>query len=456
MQTSCVPGTSGSTNSLRGVTDRRGGPVVFAIAAVAGLAGSLGVIGADALWLVPLGSQVAHGHVPGSILFATAPTGGWHDVPAAAELLFWGAWHALGGERGLVVWQSLAAAAGFGALAFGLRRQGSSGSVALVSAIVLAGSLPAVVVTGVSLYSLAFFPLLLALLESDSGDPGRRIWLAVPLVAVWGNLHGAVIVGLALLAVYLVFSRGRRDPLLSAGVLAASLVAWCLTPVLWSTPSYYRGVLENEAARRGEGLWAPLGLGGFGLLLIGAAVVLGLLAWRHVALWEAVALVGLAAATVHVARNGTWLLLVAAYPAVRGLRVGELPRVVLVSTGLVCSATALVLLAYGPRDPASARMAALAARTGRPVLAQAILGQQVALAGGRVWASNPIDAFRRSDQRLYLNWLQGRPGGDAALANVAYVLVDPSSAVGRRAALDPRLRFVSGTARAALYAVWGS
>jgi hypothetical protein len=438
------------------VTDRSGGPVVFAIAAIAGLAGSLGVIGADALWLVPLGSQVAHGHLPRSIPFATAPTGGWHDVPAAAELLFWAAWHALGGGRGLVVWQSLAAAVGFGALALGLRRQASSGSVALVSAIVLAGSLPAVVVTGVSSFSIAFFPLLLALLESDASDPGRRIWLAVPLVVVWGNLHGAVIVGLGLLAVYLVFSRGRRDPVLSMGVLAAALVGWCLTPALWNTPSYYRGVLGNEAARRGEGLWTPLGLGGFGLLLIAAAAVLTVLAWRHVALWEAVALLGLAAATVHVARNGTWLLLVAAYPAARGLRVRELSRSVLVSTAIVCGGTAVALLAYGPGDPGSSRLAAFAARTGRPVLAQAILGQQVALAGGRVWASNPIDAFRRADQRLYLNWLQGRPGGDAALADVGYVLVDPLSAVGRRAARDPRLRFVRGAPRAALYVVRGS
>lgn len=450
-----APRAGRSANSLCEVTDRSGGRVVFAIAAVAALAGSLGVIGADALWLVSLGSQVAHGRLPDSIDFATAPTSGWHDVPAAAELLFWGAWHALGGGRGLVALQSLAAAVGFGALAWGLRRHASSGSVALVSAIVLAGSLPAAVVTGVSLFSLAFFPLLLVLLESDAREPSRRIWLAVPLVAVWGNLHGGVIVGLALLAVYLAFSRGRRDPLLSVGVLGAALVGWCLTPALWHTPSYYRGVLGNEAARRGEGLWTPLGLGGFGLLLIGAAVVLGVLAWRRMALWEAVALVGLAAATVHVARNGTWLLFVAAYPAARGLHLGELPRRALVGTGVVCSAAAGALLANGPSDPGSTPLAAAAARTGRPVLAQAILGQQVALAGGRVWASNPIDAFRRADQRLYLDWLQGRPGGDAALRDVAYVLVDPRSAVGRRAARDPRLHFVSGTRQAALYVVRG-
>jgi hypothetical protein len=435
------------------VTERHAGPVVFAVAAVAALAGSFGVIGADALWLVPLGSQVAHGHLPGSIAFAAAPTSGWHDVPAASELLFWAAWHALGGGRGLVMWQVLGAAVGFGALAWGLRRQASSGAVALLCAIVLMGSLPAVVVTGFSLYSLAFFPVLLALLEADARAPGHRIWLAVPIVAVWGNLHGAVIVGLGLLAAYLVFSRGRRDPWVSLGVLGASIAAWFMTPALWDTPHYYGGVLGNEAARRGEGLWAPLDLGGFGVLLIAAAVVLGVLAWRHVTLWEAVAIVGLVAATVHVGRNGTWLLFVAAYPAARGLRIGELSRRVLVGSGVVCAAGALALLVEGPRDPGSTSLAAAAARTGRPVLAAAILGQQVALAGGRVWVSNPIDAFRRADQRTYLDWLRGGPGGDAALSDSGYVLVVPGTTAGRLAAHDPRLRLLRSASNAALYAV---
>jgi hypothetical protein len=347
----------------------------------------------------------------------------------------------------------LGAAVGFGALAWGLRRQASSGTVALVCAVVLIGSLPAVVVTGFSLYSLAFFPVLLGLLESDARAPGRRIWLAVPLVGIWGNLHGGVIVGLGLLAAYLVFSRARRDPWLSLGVLAASLVAWCMTPAVWDTPRYYGGVLGSEAARRGEGLWAPLDLGGFGVLLIAAAIVLGVLGWRHVSLWEAVAVVGLVAATVHVARNGTWLLFVAAYPAARGLRVRELSRRVLVGAGVVCAAGAVALLVEGPRDPGSTPLAAAAAGTGRPVLAEAILGQQVALAGGRVWVSNPIDAFRRVDQRTYLDWLEGRPGGDAALANSAYVLVNPGSTAGRLAAHDPRLRRVRSAPNAALYAV---
>jgi len=236
-------------------------------------------------------------------------------------------------------------------------------------------------------------------------------------------------------------------------VFAAAVVASCLTPALWNTPRYYGGVLGSEAARQGEGLWTPLGLGGFGLLLIGAAVILGVLGVRRVALWEAVALVGLVAATVHVARNGTWLLFLAAYPAARGLRLGEMPRRVLVGAAVVLTAGAIASLVRGPFDPGSRALARTAASRGGPVLAEAVLAQQVALAGGRVWVANPIDAFRRVDQRLYLDWLAGRPAGAAAIPRARYVLVTPGSIEGRLAAHDPRLTVVASNGNAVLYAV---
>lgn len=72
-----------------------GRSVPWAVAMLAAAAGALGALGSDALWLVPLGRLVAHGHVPGSIPFATAPTH-WHDVPAGAELIFWALYRALG------------------------------------------------------------------------------------------------------------------------------------------------------------------------------------------------------------------------------------------------------------------------------------------------------------------------------------------------------------------------
>jgi hypothetical protein len=60
---------------------------------------------------------------------------------------------------------------------------------------------------------------------------------------------------------------------------------------------------------------------------------------------------------------------------------------------------------------------------GTPVLAEPVAGEQVAAAGGRVWLANPLDAFSPEDQRLYLDWLEGkRSAADPDFANISVVL----------------------------------
>ena len=71
----------------------------WAVAMLAAAVAALGLVGSDALWLVPLGRLVAHGHVPHSVTFARAPTSGWHDVPAGAQVVFWSLYRVLGGIR---------------------------------------------------------------------------------------------------------------------------------------------------------------------------------------------------------------------------------------------------------------------------------------------------------------------------------------------------------------------
>jgi hypothetical protein len=67
--------------------------------------------------------------------------------------------------------------------------------------------------------------------------------------------------------------------------------------------------------------------------------------------------------------------------------------------------------------------------------------------------ANPIDAFRESDQRVYVEWLRGVPAGDAALAHAPRaVLVRSGSKAERRLRRDPGFRRVASDPRAALYA----
>jgi hypothetical protein len=429
---------------------------LWTAAALAAFVGALGLIGSDALWLVPLGERIAHGHLPHSVPYATAASTGWHDVPAGGEVVFWALYRVFGGIRGLAIAQAAAAAVGFGVTASGLRRETSTGAALPLCVLVLIASLPAVAVVNASLFSLALFPLLLALLESESRVPSRRIWLSVPLLALWGNLHGEVLAGLALLACYLLFARARREPGLAALLLAGGVVALFVNSQLWSTPRYYSSVFHSVVARQGSGLWAPLGLSALDVLLVVVAVVLAaisLVRGVQVRLWEGVALLGLAVETVRVARTGPWLLFVLTYPAARALQVRTPRHRVLAPVAVLLGVGAVAVLVRGPADPGSRTLARAAARSGEPVLAEAVLGQEVALAGGKVWIDNPIDAFAQRDQRLYVDWLAGKPSGAAAVAHAAYVLVKPGSRAGRRAARDGRLRLVASTRAGVLYRV---
>jgi hypothetical protein len=422
---------------------RRTLPAHVAVPLLAALIAAAAVIGADSRWLAAVGEVVAGGTLPRSLPFATASTNGWHDVPALAELVF----HLLEaafGDRGLLLLHVTAVAAGFGLLAAALRRQGvSPAAVTLVGAIVVVGSLSSIGVVRNGLFSLVLFPALLWLLEDDDAP----FWLVVPLIALWSNLHGAVLVGCAVLWIHVLVARRRAIPLALLATLAI-----CATPVLWHTPAYYHAVSVNEAARRGIQLWAPLGFNFFDVMLVASALALLVLARRALRAWELVAVLVLAVGTIRSARVGEWLILLLAFPAARGARVVTPARVPAVVVPLFLVAVAAAL-ARTPYDVGSRQLADAAARARVPVLADAVLAEQVELAGGVVWVADPIDAFRRRDQALYLDWLAGRASGRAAVTHARLVLVDPSSEAGEAAARDTRLVRIARDAHAVLYRV---
>lgn len=81
-----------------------------------------------------------------------------------------------------------------------------------------------------------------------------------------------------------------------------------------------------------------------------------------------------------------------------------------------------------------------------------MLAEQVALAGGRIWVGNPLDAFSHADQSLYLDWLEGRAAGDAALRHAPrVVLVHPGSESDLRIRARGRLRELARDEHAVVY-----
>jgi hypothetical protein len=359
-------------------------------------------------------------------------------VPVLSELTFHGLQAAFG-DRGLLAAQLVAITFGLAVVAWDARRAGATdaGTAAAVALLVPAGLLAFAGIKA-QLFSLALFPLLVALLRVESRRPSRRIWLVVPLVALWSNLHGAVLVGLAVVVVYLAFDRMRFRAFESLGFGVAGVLALCATPALERTPRYYLGVATSEAAKRGYGLWAPLTWSsGFDLLLVaGAAMLLVAFVRTRPRLWEIAAAALLTAATVHTARNGIWLLLFLAPRAASAVAIrGRLrPLVAAVLTAALAIGVVLGFVRGPLGVGASERLIrqAIATAQAGPILAEPAAAEQIEEAGGRVWISNPLDAFRRADQRAYVDWLQGRRSGDRPLRQARVVVASTGSPGGRR------------------------
>jgi hypothetical protein len=292
----------------------------------------------------------------------------------------------------------------------------------------------------VQLFSLALFPVLIALLRSEARDPSRRIWLVVPLLAVWWNLHGMALAALGITGTYLILGRLRSDRATAIGVGAASLLSIFLTPVGWRAITYYQLSLTNVGVQRGEGLWAPLSLTSvFDVMLILAVVTLITYACRRPRplppLWEIAVLLILVLMTINASRSGVWLAFFLVGPAAHGLQLRRrwaraIPP--LATVGVVVLALAIIRgpLPSGGTHTFIARAIALA--HGTPVLADDVLAEQVALAGGRVWVGNPIDAFSRQDQAAYLDWADGSSQGSQALRPQVLVVLTQRGGAAQR------------------------
>jgi hypothetical protein len=412
---------------------------------VSALCALLATVGADADWLAALGRDIARSwSIPGGVPFAAVSSAGWHNVPVLGELIFHGLQAGLG-ERGLVIAQLVAVVACLWLTTLDMRRAGIADAPSALALFMTAfAAAPALLVVRSQLFSLALFPLLVLLLRAEARCPSRRVWLLVPLVALWTNLHGGVLLGVAVAGAYLLFARGREEPLVAVGVLAGMVLALFATPALVESAAYYRGVIGSRAAAHGEGMWRPLSLHApFDVIFILVAVPLLVLAWRsRPKTWEWIVLAALAFAAVKSSRNEVWLALFVAVPAARGLAGSRSWRAVVPSaaasavTGLLVLVTIVGLTRTPDSSGATPKLLEAAARTahGTPILADGFDAEQLAVTGRRILIGNPLDAFPQREQQLYLDWLAGRPSGDAEANRVRAILVISGSAPDRRLA----------------------
>jgi hypothetical protein len=127
------------------------------------------------------------------------------------------------------------------------------------------------------LFSLALFPAAFDVLIAARFGAPRRLWVLVPLMLVWANLHGAFVAGLALIIVFVVEAWITRIPhrraFTAVAVLAAA--ASLVTPSGLSAFSFAASYARSASAvveERPADITSPAGLV-FAALLLGTFLV---------------------------------------------------------------------------------------------------------------------------------------------------------------------------------------
>jgi hypothetical protein len=354
---------SAADGRIAAVIDRNALLIVVLTACAAVLASSVrSAIGPDTWYSLMAGRLIWNNGLPHHDSVASLTLGRtWVDQEWLGHLGIYGLL-AAGGWALALLTGVVGYTAAFAVSAVGARvRGGSERAVAIVVlvAFVTSGSNTEL---RAQTFAYVLFALTLLLLLGDDRAPTRRVYLTLPLLVVWANVHGSVLLGAALVALYGAISAVRAARRLLPGnwlprAVGLILLPWaCVlaSPYGLALPGYYSRVLGNSAIRRAADEWGRSTFGNqpvffvllavaivvaavaarrgfrplFPLAVLAATAVFGLLAVRNV-IWFALAIAAILPSVLDVAwpsrgapRSRNFNLLVAGFGLVFVLGVG--------------------------------------------------------------------------------------------------------------------------------------
>jgi hypothetical protein len=216
-------------------------------------------------WLTLVsGREVAqHGLPQHDHLMAFSQGARWVDQQWLAQLAFYGLTR-LGGIQAAVILHVILLTGAFGLAVIAARRRGASAATVFWLGLACVFLAP----WGWQLRAQSFaYPLFVAtlwLLSADSRGPSRRVLFVLPLLVLWANLHGSVVLGaglasLAGLTIVYARLRGDRQPAwgLRAGCLLAAPLFALASPYGTALLGYYRHMLGSPLLSRFVQEWGP-------------------------------------------------------------------------------------------------------------------------------------------------------------------------------------------------------
>lgn len=213
----------------------------------------------DGRWIVE------HGIPHREALTVMAHGRAWIDQQWLAEVVFFKVWR-IGGDGAVALASLLLVALAYMMLAGLMYRRGASVGVIIACTTVALLTIGGWDFPRAQDLALPLFAGLLAICSSDArhARPQRRLLLLIPLLVLWANVHGSVLLGATFAVAYVLYRgvgsarAGRRRSAAACGALALMLgIAAMATPYGTGIISYYREFTGNPAMARMAIEWAP-------------------------------------------------------------------------------------------------------------------------------------------------------------------------------------------------------
>jgi hypothetical protein len=183
----------------------------------------------------------------------------WVDQQWLGQLVFYGLWRIGGTKLALLVHWLLVSAGFIAAAAIARNRGATARSVTYVSIPAFIAYYQVASPLRTQSFAFPLFAATLWLVLADARQPSRRVFGALPLLVLWANLHGSVLLGAAVvfLGGLLTIFRQRRPNRRSLALLIAPWACIFASPYALQLPAYYHKILLGGDFKELVTEWAP-------------------------------------------------------------------------------------------------------------------------------------------------------------------------------------------------------
>jgi len=266
---------------------------------------------ADSWMTLVAGREIAHHGLPSHEVLTAIPYGRtWTDQQWFAQIVFYAS-TVVGGLRLAIVLNVAAITVTLALVVAAARRRGASARSTLLVASVSLFVAPWSWQLRAQALALPLFVLVLQLASSDVRKPRARTFLALPLLVLWANIHGSVLLGAGLVSLAGLFGLLRR-PLRSAALVLLPWACVLISPYGFHLVGYYRLLLFTSPVSKVIVEWQAPKPHGYDLIFFAVAaitVILSIWQRRRLAYYDIAVLAVTLAGSLRSGRGIVWFTL---------------------------------------------------------------------------------------------------------------------------------------------------